>query len=108
MRAGALSERIVVQVASVARDAYGGQTRTWSDEATVWAQADPWQLRDRLAARRQMGDAAVSFLVRTPLTVSLGRRIAWAGAYYDIVEIDASRKGRGELLLICRAEDIAP
>lgn len=106
--AGALNERIQIQRKTASRDAYGGEVAIWVTEAVVFAQADPWQLRDRLAARRQQGEAVVSFLVRAPLTVSLGRRVVWQGSAYDIESIDSSRKTRGELFLVCRAEDATP
>jgi SPP1 family predicted phage head-tail adaptor len=107
MKAGALRNRITLQVKSVTRDAFGGEIIAWTDVATVWAETDPWNLRERMTMRRQQGNAVISFRVRAPLAVSLDKRVVFDGTAYDIVEIDASRKHRGELLFIAAGEEIA-
>jgi len=106
--AGRLRERIEIQRKSTSRDAYGGEVASWVTEARVFAAADPWQMRDRLVARREQGESVVSFQVRAPLEVSLGRRVLWQGTPYEIESIDSTRKSQGELFLVCRAEDATP
>jgi SPP1 family predicted phage head-tail adaptor len=106
MQAGRLDQRITLQKKQVTRDAYGGEVITWLDVQTVWAEAEPWRLRDRLVARRQLGESVVSFRVRAPLDVSLDKRAVFGGIPYNIVEIDATRKRRGELSFIAKGEDI--
>jgi SPP1 family predicted phage head-tail adaptor len=108
VRAGLLTRRITLQQKSVTRDAYGGEVISWVDVTSVWAEPEPWTLRDRLVARRTQGEAVVSFRTRAPLDVSLDKRVLFEGAGYDIVEIDATRKNKGELSFIARGEDAAP
>jgi SPP1 family predicted phage head-tail adaptor len=105
---GRLNQRIKVQRKVVTRDAYGGEVANWVTESEVFAEVEPWQMRDRIAARREQGESVVSFLVRSPLTVSLGRRVVYQNSNYDIEQIDSTRNSKGELFLVCRAEDTAP
>lgn len=106
IRTGRLDQRIVVQEKSVTRDAYGGEVVTWVPIATVWAEAEPWRLRERLAARKQMGEAAVSFRVRAPLAIALDHRVSAAGKSYEVVEIDVARVRQGEIAFIARGEQL--
>ena len=105
MNAGSLTERIQLQRKSVSRDVIGGEVITWVTTATVWAAADPWRIREKVVARRNQGEAVVSFLVRAPLDVSLDKRVFWNGTGYNIIEIDASRRRNGELMFIAIGED---
>lgn len=106
MNAGALDTRITIQRKSETIDAYGGEVITWVNERTVWAQAEPWRMRERISVRRQTGDSVVSFLVRYPVDISLEKRVVVGETAYNIIEIDASRKRNGELMFIARGEDI--
>jgi SPP1 family predicted phage head-tail adaptor len=103
-----MRHQVTLQEKSVARDAYGGEAITWVDVATIWAELDPWQLRDRLVLRRQQGEAILSVRVRAPLAASLGKRLLFDGAGYDIIDIDATRQHKGELFITARAEASAP
>lgn len=108
MQAGRLRNLVTLQEKAVTRDAFGGEVVTWQTLDDVWAELDPWQLRENLSLRRQQGDAVVGFRIRTPSDASLGKRILFDGAGYNIIEIDATRKHLGELLVTARAEDTAP
>lgn len=106
MNAGALDTRITIQSKLVTIDSYGGEVISWKNERTVWAQAEPWRLRERISVRRQAGDSVVSFLVRYPVDISLDKRVLVGDVAYNVIEIDASRKRNGELMFIARGEDI--
>jgi SPP1 family predicted phage head-tail adaptor len=108
MQAGRLDQRITLQKKQVTRDAYGGEVVTWLDVQTVWAEAEPWRMRDRLVARRQLGESVVSFRVRAPLDVTLDKRALFGGVAYNIIEIDATRKRKGELSFIAKGEELGP
>lgn len=108
MRAGALRNPVTLQEKSVTRDAFGGEVVTWTTVSTGWAELDPWQMRESLNLRRQQGDAVVGFRVRSTMAASLGKRLYFDGAGYNIIEIDATLKHKGELLITARAEDTAP
>lgn len=106
MNAGAMDARITLQRKSATRDNYGGEDIVWVNVATVWAATSPWRLREKVVARRNQGDAVVSFLVRAPLDVSLDKRVMWDDVAYSIVEIDATRKRQGEIMFIALGEDL--
>lgn len=108
IEAGKLRDRVTLQQKSVARDSYGAEIVTWTDVCTVWAEREPWHLRDRLVQRRLQGESVIGLRLRAPLDVSLGKRMLFAGAGYDIVDIDATRAHLGELLITARAEASAP
>lgn len=108
MRGGALRNKITLQQKSVTRDAFGGEVVTWVDVETAWAELDPYQLRERLVLRRQQGESIVGLRIRTPSQASLGKRFLMDAVGYDIIDIDATRKHKGELLITARAEDTAP
>ena len=108
MQAGRLRHLVLLQEKSSTRDEFGGEVETWTTIASVWAELDPWQLRERLTMRRQAGDSVIGFRVRAPLAVSLGKRFVHDGANYGVIDIDATLKHKGELLITAQAEDAAP
>lgn len=108
MRIGRMRDKIVVKTKTVAsRDAVGGRVLTWATTATLWAEIDPYFMRTELNDRRQAGESAIAFRVRTPLTVSIGDRIEYGDANYEVVAIDPTRKHKGELTLTAKAEDVS-
>lgn len=107
MQASKLDQRVTLQKKLVTRDVYGGEVVTWLDVQTVWAEAEPWRMRERLVARRQLGESVVSFRVRAPLDLSLDKRAVYQGVGYNIVEIDATRKRRGELIFMAKGEEVS-
>ena len=54
----------------MARDAFGGEVVTWVDVSTVWAELDPWFLRDRLSLRRQQSEDDVERALILPFNPS--------------------------------------
>lgn len=109
MRIGKLRDKIVLQQqSSVVRDSLGAETVTWSTEATVWAEIDPWQLRSRLTQRRLQGESVIGVRVRTPFNATMEKRIVYEGTNYSIIEIDETRRHMVEVLVTARAEDETP
>lgn len=106
MNAASLDTKIIIQSKIVTRDSFGGESVSWANQASVWAQVSPWRMRERMNIARQVGDSTVSLLVRYPVTLSLDNRILMADIPYNVIEIDASRKRNGELMFIVRGEDI--
>jgi SPP1 family predicted phage head-tail adaptor len=107
MQASLLAERITIQEKQVTRNAYGAEDIEWLDIATVWAEAEPWRMKERLVARRNLGEAVISFRVRHPCPVALDKRILWNGSAFNVIEIDATKKRQGELSFIARGEEIS-
>lgn len=108
MQAGKLRHRIKLQTKSVTRDSFGGEVITWSDVITVWAELEPWHLKHAISLRRQQGEAVVGFRVRSTLNVSLADRLFFDSKGYSIVDIDVTRKHKGELFIMATAEDNDP
>jgi SPP1 family predicted phage head-tail adaptor len=108
MQAGKLRHLVTLQQKSVLRDDYGGEIVTWQDVASVFAEANPWQLRERLVMRQQQGQSVIGFRVRAPLNVSLGKRLLFNGVGYEVVDIDATLEHKGELLITGLAEATTP
>lgn len=51
MRAGDLRHRVTFQVRSAIQDSFGGQSESWSDVATVWADVLPLSGRELMSAQ---------------------------------------------------------
>ena len=61
MQAGQMRNRITIQSRSTTRDSHGGQSETWTDVATVWANIRPLSSRELIAA--QAVQAATSHMI---------------------------------------------
>lgn len=109
MQAGKLRHQVTLQSKGTpTRDSYGGEEITWVDVITIWAEVEPWQLRERLTLRRREGESVIGLRVRAPLAVSLSNRVVFEGTAYNVIDIDATLKHKGELLITARAEDTTP
>lgn len=89
IRAGTLRRRITIQQRSVTKDTFGGQSTSWSDLATVWAEITPLSARELLTAQAVNAEVTHSITVRyqamfaNPKTVA-GYRAFYAGRYFNI------------------------
>lgn len=108
MRAGALDQRITLAAKSVVRDAHGGETITWVDQATVWAEAKPLTGREYFAASQEQSEISVRFRLRyrADLAITPAWRITWGGIAYDILDVINVRGARRELELMCRTAPV--
>lgn len=64
MRAGDLRHRITFQSRSATRDALGGQSLTWNDVASVWADVAPLSGRELLSAQANKSDVSSMITIR--------------------------------------------
>ena len=104
MRAGAMRHQVTLQQpGAAARDSYGGDVTPWTTVATVWAELDPYHLRDRLTERRRNGEVVIG-LRPSAAGAAEGRGVVFEGANYEITELDHSRAHLGELLIIAKAD----
>jgi SPP1 family predicted phage head-tail adaptor len=102
MNAGRLSHRVTLQTKAVSRDAYGGETVTWADIATVWAECAPLSGREYLAARAEVAETILKIRIRWRADVSTTCRAVWEWRAYDI-EAALDTGGRHEeLVLMCK------
>lgn len=99
---GRLRHRVTLQTTSITRDAYGGETITWVDLATVWAECLPLSGREFLAARAEVAESLLKIRIRWRADVSTTTRAVWEGRVYDI-EAALDTGGRhDELVLMCK------
>jgi len=85
--AGKLSERVTLQQKGVTRNAIGEEIVTWSDVATVWAEAIPLRGNAFFAANQQQHTVDVRFRLRERAGLAVDMRLLWKGAPYDITAI---------------------
>jgi len=101
--AGKLRHRVTLQSKGTTRDTYGGETITWVDLATVWADCSPLSGREYLAARVEVAETIIKIRIRWRADVSTTTRAVWDGRTYDI-EAALDTGGRHEeLVLMCKA-----
>ena len=106
MDIGRLNRRIVIQEKTVTRDAYGGESISWTDVATVWAAVLPIRGREYVAIREAGAELTTRFVIRHRDGVTPAMRIAYGGGYYNIESVIDSEDGHRFLELMARAEAV--
>lgn len=108
LNAGSLDRRIVIQRASLARDAMNSQVATWNPIATVWAKAEPIQDGERLRAGETLASKKYRFTIRWAVTVSQvdpRDRVVFEGRTYDVNGVkEIGRRVGLEITATARAE----
>ena len=84
INAGQLDRRVTIEQRSVARDAAGGETVTWSTRAEVWGSRRDITGRDRIRADQKVVEASASFLIRWRSDIASTDRLVCDGVTYDI------------------------
>lgn len=88
MTAGRLNKRITLRRAVYEDDGFSSQgSETWSDLATVWAEAKPVRDSEKLAAGQTLATIAYRFRIRISSTVAdLGPqdRLLFKGREFEI------------------------
>lgn len=101
MRSGALRHHITIQQKTVTRDSYGAEVVTWSTFATPWADIQPLNGRELIAAQATQSEVTGKIIMRYLAGVLPAMRISYEGKYYDIkAAIDPGLQHRELQLLI--------
>jgi SPP1 family predicted phage head-tail adaptor len=101
---GALDQRVRLQQRSSAVDVLGQSVETWTDVATVWAQAQPLRGREFFAAGAMQSEATVRFRIRWRSDVDATYRVVWRDVPHAIVAPPMDVDGRRDVLeLMCAA-----
>lgn len=81
---GELRQRVTIQQKSVTRDAFGAETISWTDVATVWAKI--WHLRGRelMDAQQAEADTSTQITIRYRAGILPTMRVVHGSAIYDI------------------------
>jgi len=86
--AGDLRDRITLQRKTVTRSAAGEETITWSDEATVWAKAEPIRGGEYFQAQAVQSEVNMRFIIRFRFVFRTAvYRIKFGVKFYNIDSI---------------------
>ena len=97
---GALRDRITLLTPQRSRDAQGNAVRTWAVLCETMAQARDQSGREFFAAAQHQTEKVKIFKVRWRAGLSEGMAVRYAGAVYEIVDIDhLGNQRRGWMLL---------
>jgi SPP1 family predicted phage head-tail adaptor len=106
MKAGTLDQRVTFQRRVVVQDAYGQDTITWTDIATVWAQCHALRGREFFAAAQTQMETSVKVRVRYRADIDQTCRMVWDGKNHDITGvIPVGRKDMLELICMQGVKD---
>lgn len=103
MRIGDLNKRIALQSPTVAVDAMGGQTVSWTNEQEVWAAIWPVSAREVMASQSNVMSVSHRIRIRYRSDITSAWRIYYtdAGKYYNIVSIIDPNMRHWVLDLMC-------
>ncbi len=87
MRLGRLNQRVTIQQQGSTLDDIGANVASWSDLATVWAQAQPIRGREYFASGGEQQVADVRFRIRYRADITPNMRVRWRGVLHDIVDV---------------------
>ncbi|MGL4480452.1 MAG: phage head closure protein [Aeromonas veronii] len=98
--AGKYRHRITLQSKSVMRDAMGGETIAWTDEATVWALVEALSGRALMAAQQAQSEVTARILLRHRGDIQPDWRVLHGADVYAIHAIIPDATGQ-EINLQC-------
>lgn len=105
MRAGELRQRITLQEKCAAQNAFGDETITWADAATVWAKVETVSA-DEFVAQQQFGAALThKITIRWRANVIPTMQVVWGDRTLEVTGIVDDNVKR-QLTLLC--SEIAP
>lgn len=81
---GKMTERVTFQSKAITRNSIGEEVVTWSDVATVWAEARPLRGQEFYAANQTQQTVDVRFFIRNRTGITVDMRLLWKSAPYDI------------------------
>jgi SPP1 family predicted phage head-tail adaptor len=103
---GNLDQRVTLQSRSVTTDAFGQDTITWVDIATVWAQCQAVRGREFFAAAQVQQEQTIKVRIRYRSDVTQLTRLVWQGRAYDITGVvPVGRKEMLELMCLQGVKD---
>jgi SPP1 family predicted phage head-tail adaptor len=101
MRAGKMSDRIIIQTPGTARSAAGAVAPVWADFARCWARIRPLTARERLLAGQLASTIDTEIEIRYREGITHGMRVVCGDEVYGIeAAVDPERSG-ARLVLQC-------
>ena len=102
MRAGELRSRITIESYTATRDSMGGEVKTWSTVATVWASKAHQTSREFFVAAKTNAEMTDLFIARYRSGVTPKMRVSFDSKYYDIIGAYDPDSRRRELYLMAK------
>lgn len=104
---GKLTERVALASIATAPNSAGEPVESVTQQGTVWAQVSGARGEESFAAARANAARTIKVLVRWRDDIGPGWRLTWRDEAYDVVDVDRSRRGAGELWLMARTREAA-
>jgi SPP1 family predicted phage head-tail adaptor len=104
IRACDLDKRVTVQAKTVSYNGYNEPIETWSELATVWAQAitSGTKGREFTAAQKLFAEVSIVFRIRYRADVTPLHRVVYAGRTFGILAVEDAELTHECMLLTCR------
>ena len=104
IRAGDLDKRVTIQAKTVTFNAYNEPIETWSELATVWAEAITKDSKGRefTAAQKLFAEVSIVFRIRYRADVTPVHRVVYAGRTFGILAVEDAALTHESMLLTCR------
>ncbi len=102
--AGNLDKRITIQAKTIARDSFSGETITYYDLDTVWANIRVLSGREFFLAKQVNSEVDYEITIRYRADVNTTRRIKYSDStvrYFDIKAVLDKEMNRKWLTLMC-------
>jgi len=102
VRAGDLRQRLIIQIASKAKDAGDAWVKTWTTWATVWADIIPDTGNTQYSASQLNSEANGKIRIRWRYGVKPTMRGSYQGHIYEFLSIIEPQKAHDDLVIIYR------
>ena len=99
LNAGDLNRRVTIRRATTVSDGHGGQVKTWTDIATVWAEAWSQNGREAVIAGALQGVSAWRFRVRWRGDVQAKDQLRYDGRDLNIRTVEDPDGRRVQLMI---------
>lgn len=107
VNAGRLDRRITIQSLATTRGTSGGVAKTYTDEATIWAEKVETTGREFRAAGSLRAETTIAFRIRYRSSLTEQHRIYFGGKYYDILQINEEGRQESQLIQARTVEAVA-
>jgi SPP1 family predicted phage head-tail adaptor len=102
MQAGRLDQRITIKQKVATQDTFGGETVTWTDVCTVWAQVQPITGREYLQGKQLQEEQTARIRIRHRNGIVPAMRAHLGSRVFDILDVQNIDTAGKELVLMCR------
>jgi SPP1 family predicted phage head-tail adaptor len=102
MQAGRLDQRVTIKQKVAVQDTFGGETVTWSDVCSVWAQVSPISGREYLQGKQLQEEQMVRIRIRHRAGVVPAMRVHLGSRTFDIIDVQNIDTANKETVLMCR------